>query len=60
MEKDRVVKKDISQQEVIDYFQQRLQPSRTGFVLSSLILFLMLVIMVCFMRIESEVIVYDK
>jgi len=32
MEKDRVVKKDVSQQEVIEYFQQRLQPSRTGFV----------------------------
>jgi len=23
MEKDRVIKKDVSQQEVIDYFQQR-------------------------------------
>jgi len=29
MEKDRVVKKDVSQQEVIEYFQQRLQLSRT-------------------------------
>jgi len=32
MEKDRVVKKDVSQQEVIEYFQQRLLLSRTGFV----------------------------
>jgi len=31
MEKDRIIKKDVSQQEVIDYFQQQL--SRTGFVL---------------------------
>jgi len=29
MEKDRVVKKDVSQQEVIEYFQ----PLRTGFAL---------------------------
>jgi len=33
MEKDRVIKKDVSQQEVIDYFQQRLLMSRTGFEL---------------------------
>jgi len=35
MEKDRVVKKDISQQEVIDYFQQqRPMLSKAGFVLA--------------------------
>jgi len=34
MEKDRIIKKDVSQQEVIDYFQQqRLLLSRAGFVL---------------------------
>jgi len=31
MEKDRIVKKDVSQQEVIDFFQQL---SRTGFLLA--------------------------
>jgi len=30
MEKDRIIKKDVSQQEAIDFFQQL---SRTGFVL---------------------------
>jgi len=32
MEKDRIIKKDVSHQEVIEYFQQRLQLSRTRFV----------------------------